>query len=109
MTLRRSYSDGVDLMFASDVTRPVTTQVAVVSSDPPEILEAQPSQIEEVFVKISSPPEDKPKVSGMRGELIECEILVSAAGHRHCQQVQKPDLRPEILFKIKELFLCESD
>ena len=97
-------------MFASDVTRPVTTQVAVVSSsDPPEILEAQPSQIEEVFVKISSPPEDKPKVSGMRGELIECEILVSAAGHRHCQQVQKPDLRPEILFKIKELFLCESD
>ena len=52
-------------MFASDVTRPVTTQVVVISSsDPPEILEAQPSQIEEVFVKISSPPEDKPKVSG---------------------------------------------
>ena len=79
-------------MFASDVTRPVTTQVAVVSSsDPPEILEAQPSQIEEVFVKISSPPEDKPKVSGMRGdwrgERIECEILVSPAGHCYCQQV----------------------
>ena len=29
--------------------------------------------------------------------------------HCDCQQVQKPDLRPEILFKIKELFLCESD
>ena len=32
-----------------------------VSSHPPELLEAQPSQIDEVFVKIS-PAEDKPKV-----------------------------------------------
>jgi len=33
-----------------------------VSSHPPELLEAQPSQIDEVFVKIS-PAEDKPKVA----------------------------------------------
>ena len=63
-----------DFIFASDVTRPVTTES--VSPDPPEILEAQPSQIEEVFVKIS-PPEDKPKVRPERGgQNKSCEILV---------------------------------
>ena len=50
-----------------DLTRPVTTVSE--PSAPPEILEAQPSEIEEVFVKISplispvsSPPEEKQKV-----------------------------------------------
>ena len=92
-------------IFPPDLTRPVTTVSE--PSAPPEILEAQPSEIEEVFVKISplispvsSPPEEKQKVR-QSWQSKSCEILL--AGHCHCQQVQESDLRPEILFKIKEL------
>ena len=94
-------------MFPSDVTRPVPT--LPVSPDPPEILEAQPSQIDEVFVKIS-PAEDKPKVRQARqgGKISKVRSLF-IAGHCHCQQIQKSDLRSEILFKIKELFVNQIE
>ena len=72
-------------MFASD---PVTTLSGVsVSSESPEIFEAQPSQIDQVFVKIV---DERPKVRRKRMEHVKFLFVFQADGSKSRNQIYAP-------------------